>query len=106
MTDIPPALLQPPHNHLPPLLRPYPAQKPMSPLPHNMARIIRVARPAANLYATEARVRGDFAGEVEGRGRGCGEGSGWGEEGVWEGLGERGAPGGEGGEGALEGRSL
>ena len=50
MTQIPPSLLQPPHKQLPTLLRPYPAQEPMSPLPHQVARVIRITRPASNLH--------------------------------------------------------
>jgi hypothetical protein len=66
MTQIPPSLLQPSHQQRPPLLRANPAQKPMSPLPHELARVVRVSRPAANLHAAQARVCGDLASEVEG----------------------------------------
>jgi hypothetical protein len=65
MTQIPPPLLNPPHQRLPPLLRPNPTQKPMSPLPHQMARVVRISRTASDLHATQARMRRDFAGEIE-----------------------------------------
>jgi hypothetical protein len=54
MTQIPPPLLQPPHQQLPSLLRPNPAQKPMSPLSHQMTRVVRISRTAADLHATQA----------------------------------------------------
>jgi hypothetical protein len=65
MTQIPPPLLQPPHQQRASLLRLNPAQKPMSPLPHNMRRIIRVSRSAANLHAAHARMCRDLAGQIE-----------------------------------------
>lgn len=65
MTNIPPPLLQPPHDHLAPLLGADPAQKPVAPLPHNMTRIVRVTWPAADLCAAETGVCGNFAREIE-----------------------------------------
>jgi hypothetical protein len=84
MAQIPPSPSQPPHQQLPPLLSPQPAQEPMSPLPHNMTRVVRIPRTAANLDARKARVGRDLANEVKRLRRGCGGG------GSTAGRGERG----------------
>jgi len=73
MTDIPPSLFQPPHDHFTPLLGANTTQEPVAPFPYYVTRVVRVAWPAANLRASETWVCGDFASEVEsrgGRGRG------------------------------------
>ncbi len=82
----------------------------MSPLPHQMARIICITGTASNLHGAHSRVRGDLGREVKGLGggdggRGDGAGDGHGEG--CGGVGEHGAAGGEerdsaGGRGARE----
>lgn len=49
MTQRIPPLQPPPLQNLPPVLRPQPRQKPMSPLPHPMRRIICISLRASHL---------------------------------------------------------
>lgn len=82
MAQIPPPPRQPPHQQLPPLLRPQPAQKPVSPLPHDMAWVVCVSGTAPNLYASEGGRRRDLGHEVKSV-------RGWGDcSGGWAGRGE------------------
>lgn len=87
MAQIPPPLDQPPHQHLPPLLGPQAAQKPVSPLPDEVTRVVRVSGTAADLHACKGRRRADLGHDVE---RLCGGGeSGAGCTRSGEGRGER-----------------
>lgn len=64
MTQNPPPLRPPPQQNRPPRPTPLPCQKPMSPFPHEMARIVRVARSVADLDPRQGGVGGDFGEEV------------------------------------------
>ena len=76
MAQIPPPPSQPPHQKLPPLLRPQPGQEAVSPLPHNVTRIVSIARTTPDLDSSEAGVCRHLAHQIERLGRGCDGGRG------------------------------
>lgn len=76
MAQIPPSPSQPPHQKLPPLLRSQPGQEAVSPLPHNVTRIVSIARTTPDLDSSETGVCRHLAHQIERLGRACDGGRG------------------------------